>query len=163
MSCFILRDCPVWQRRASTCLSAWGRSARPQMEALRCHAGHGLNYPVRYEKSLISIGVVLEKLRVAPSGQEILRLLLNLKVIYCLDRSSLLDSILNQSTSKPTHSVPWRSFQYSRTYAAVTQLIFFHVFRIESRSRCRESFYRISVVFLSPSTRILDLVTSNGS
>jgi hypothetical protein len=26
-------------------LSAWGRSARPQVEALRCHAGHGLVRP----------------------------------------------------------------------------------------------------------------------
>jgi hypothetical protein len=24
------------------CLSVWGRSARSQVEALRCHAGHGL-------------------------------------------------------------------------------------------------------------------------
>jgi hypothetical protein len=24
------------------CLSAWGRSERPQVEVLRCHAGHGL-------------------------------------------------------------------------------------------------------------------------
>jgi hypothetical protein len=29
-------------KRAACCLSAWGRSALPQVEALRCHAGHGL-------------------------------------------------------------------------------------------------------------------------
>jgi hypothetical protein len=28
--------------RTNTCLSSWGRSARRQMEALRCHAGYGL-------------------------------------------------------------------------------------------------------------------------
>jgi hypothetical protein len=28
--------------KKNMCLSVWGRSARPQVEALRCHAGHGL-------------------------------------------------------------------------------------------------------------------------
>jgi hypothetical protein len=33
----VLRPCGP-----NTCLSAWGRSVRPHVEALRSHAGHGL-------------------------------------------------------------------------------------------------------------------------
>jgi hypothetical protein len=42
---FRLRPCPA-------SLSAWGRSARPQVEALRCHAGQSLRVYQLKEREL---------------------------------------------------------------------------------------------------------------
>jgi hypothetical protein len=39
---YIHRSYRVQAHKTNTCLSAWGRSACPQVEALRCHAGQSL-------------------------------------------------------------------------------------------------------------------------
>jgi hypothetical protein len=41
------------------CLSAWGRSARPQGEALRFHAGHGLRNKPHCWTPNFSVGTCL--------------------------------------------------------------------------------------------------------
>jgi hypothetical protein len=69
-----------------------------------------------------------------PSGNEIIPLLLNLKVPY-LSSQEFASGLYPESVYSPNPNILYieDSFHYSSIYASVTQLIFHHILRMDSR------------------------------